>query len=84
MSMEVSAVQLRKATSSIEVREEGVAKVMEVRDEHPEKAIRPIEVTELGMVIDASEAQSLKVPSPIEVTEAGMVIDASEAQPLKA
>ena len=33
-----------------------------------------MEITELGMVIDVSELQSLKADSPMEETELGMVL----------
>jgi hypothetical protein len=49
--------------------------VIELREEQPEKALSPIEVTDEGMskVIEVREAQSEKALSPIEMTEEGMV-----------
>ena len=41
----------------------------------------PIEVTESGIVIDASLMHQLNASFPIEVTESGMVIDVSSTQP---
>ena len=39
------------------------------------KALSPILVTELGIVIDVKLGQILKAPSPILVTELGIVIE---------
>ena len=57
---------------------------LKAREEQPEKAPTPIQVTESGMVIQLSEEQSRKAPSPIIVTEFGMVIEVSEEQSRKA
>ena len=43
-------------------------------------AVRPIEVTELGIVTDVSLLQSINAKSPIEVTELGIVTDVSPLQ----
>ena len=46
----------------------------------PLNAFDPIEVTELGIVIDVNELQPSNAPFPIEVTELGIVIDVNEIQ----
>jgi len=58
--------------------------VTEVRLEQPEKALSPIEVTELGMVTEVSLEQSSKACSPMEVTELGIITEVSPEQPRKA
>ena len=58
--------------------------VIDVRDEQPEKAYSPIEVTLLGIVIDVKDEQSQKAPSPIDVTLLGIVIDVKDEQSGKA
>ena len=45
--------------------------------EHPLKALIPIDVTLLGMVIDVRTLQFAKALSPMDVTLLGMVIDVS-------
>jgi hypothetical protein len=47
-------------------------------------APRPIEVTECGILIDASFEQYEKVLSPIHVTEYGIVIDVRLEHPKNA
>ncbi len=41
-------------------------------------------MTELGIVMDVKEEQSLNVAIPIEATESGIVMDVKEEQPLNA
>ena len=60
-----------------------VSTTMVVRPEHPEKALLPIDVTELGIVNEVSPEQPWKAPSPIDVTELGMVKEVSPEQPSK-
>ena len=48
--------------------------VIEVREEHMEKAHLPILVTESGIVIDVRAEQLEKAPSPILVTEEGITL----------
>ena len=54
--------------------------LMVVMPLQPENALFPIEVTELGMVIDVKPSQAWNARSPIEVTELGMVIDVKPSQ----
>jgi hypothetical protein len=53
--------------------------VMEVKPLHPKNASSPMEVTEMGRVIEV-KLQCLKAPSPIEVTELGMVMEVKLSQ----
>ena len=59
-------------------------KVTEVRPVQPEKAVLPIEVTELGMVTEVRPVQFLKAEPPISVTELGMVTEVRPVQYEKA
>jgi len=57
----------------------------EVRPEHSQKAISPILVTELGMVIEVRALHILKAISPMLVTEFGIVTEVRLGyQPLNA
>ena len=58
--------------------------VTEVKPLQPEKALEPIEVTELPMVTEVKPLQSLKADSPIDVTLLGMIIEVKPLQPEKA
>jgi hypothetical protein len=44
----------------------------DAREEHPEKAEYPIDVTPEGMVIEVRLVQSINALAPIDVTDAGM------------
>ena len=59
-------------------------KVTEVRPEQPEKAELPMEVTDLGIVIEAKLLQPENALLPIVVTELGIVKDVSLVQFSKA
>ncbi len=58
--------------------------VRDVKLEQFQKALSPIDVTELGMVRDVKLEQFQKALSPIDVTELGMVRDVKPEQPRKA
>ena len=47
----------------------------------PEKALLPIDVTELGMVRDVRPLQPQKAAVPMDVTELPMVSDVNPLQP---
>ena len=57
---------------------------MDSKDEQWQKALSPINVTLLGIVIDVKDEQSQKAPSPIEVTPFGMIMDSKDEQWQKA
>ena len=53
-------------------------------DEHPKKALLPIEVTEEGIDISVNLVQLAKALLPIEVTEEGIIICVNDEQKEKA
>lgn len=58
--------------------DEDLRKVMDVRLEQPENALYPMDVTESGMVMEASEVHRRNTVFPMVVTELPMVTDASD------
>ena len=48
---------------------------MDSKEEQPQNALSPIEVTLAGITIDFKEVQPLNALSPIEVTLSGMTVD---------
>lgn len=54
---------------------------MSVSNKHPLKASHPIEVTDDGMPILASDLHSSKAQSPIDVTNDGIFISISDEHP---
>ena len=58
--------------------------VNDVKPLQPEKAYKPIVVTELGMVTEVKPVQYPKALSPIDVTELPMVTEVKPEQPQKA
>ena len=56
----------------------------DVKPEQPPKAPKPIDVTELGIVISVKPVQYQNAPPPIVVTELGMLTEVKLLQPPKA
>lgn len=81
MFTDSSLEQLANAPAGISDKELGSETA--ARYLHTEKALFPIEVTELGRVIDFSPVQ-LNASFPIEVTEFGTEIDFKSSRPKKA
>ena len=50
------------------------------RPEQRPKALRPMNVTEEGMVMEVRPVQSEKAPSPMDVTEEGMMMEVRPVQ----
>ena len=69
----------------IKQRPSALANLLEkfLKEEHPEKTLSPISVTELGMVMDV-KSQFQKASSPILVTELGIEIEVNDKQCAKA
>ena len=53
---------------------------IEVKEEHPEKALSPIIVTLFGIVIEVKEEQYSNALPPIVVTLFGMLMEVKERQ----
>ena len=62
----------------------GARQVSTFKPLQPEKALLPMLVTELGMVIDVKPLQAAKAPLPMIVTDSGIVTDVKLLQPKKA
>lgn len=77
-------VQRLKTNSPMLVREDGSAKVTEVRPVQPSKAAQSIFVTDEGMVIDARLVLPANVYPLIDVIELGSVMDVRLVQFAKA
>ena len=77
----IRAVQFEKQFGPMETAGD---RLIFVREEHPLKASKPIDVTPSGIVMDVREKHASKAQSPISVTPSGIMMAAREEHPKKA